>query len=1118
MIRVLYLDGDPTLLGLGMVVLEQDGETRVVTAESVQSAIALLQDESFDAIVSGHRMPDLDGIAFLQHVRSKYPALPFILFTGGGNEEAAISAYKAGVDLYVRCRKETREAFSDLGKRIRECIGKREAEKARCTKEALNTAVIEDQTDLIARMLPDGTLVFANDAFCRYFGIPRANITGSNFRAYLAPIDQEKVSGLMQGLTPDNPMGEINHRIVTEGGSELLVHWICLAIFDPEGKPVAYQWTGRDIIAPGNAGVPFPRSDKKFKSLFNNAVFGIFLSTPEGKLVDANPALARISGYSSPEEMVRGIQNLGTQLYARPEDRKRIVELLESKGIVRDYELEIRHKDGHHFMGLMNAQAVRNDAMQVRWYQGTIHDITPLRHAESELARKDIELNAAYDLMVTAGNELKRNYRNLAENRDLLAKSEENYHQLFMNMPNGFVLYEIILDEDSNPVDGRILAVNPVAEKMLRMPASQLVGTTMKEVNPWVDPGRITEYGRVALTGEPKEFEVFSPANARWYTVFAYSPDRGKFALISSDTTEKRKADDALRRSEEWYRTVITSLTEGIWVVNRDSVTTYVNPRMAEMLGYIPAETEGRLIFDFIEPDATANVPGILNGRVAGGSEVLELTLVKRDGSKLFTLANFGSSIDLDGNVTGTIAGISDITDLKNAEIALAANEIKVQSLIASLNEGVWALDAEGRTIYTNPCMAEMLGYTSDEMMGRHLFEFMDGEGKIRAGRNIDRRKQGVREQHEVEYLRKDGSKLYALLNSSPLFDAHGKYLGAIAGVMDITAKKKAEASVRESEVKYRKLFDHMTCGVAIQEAVLDTAGRVEDLRIIKVNPAFERMLGVSSADLVGMTTRQFNQWADPAWIEVYGRVALEGITDDFEFLFPGTNRWYSIHAYSPEHGMVAMMITDITEKKMAICTLAQSVENYRAAAASLSEGILIADPSGIMTMVSPQIASLLGYSQGEMAGRSISEIVVFHDDNGSFEPFPPALLELGTPECYEVRLTGKDGLQIQAIMRTSPLSTGSGVQGGATACSIGIPQGKSAVVPLAGDGPQWHTRIALAGSTGRRRTRRKRLVTDPAEIKVCPDHDDPAMGCITTPAVPEDGVPMVHEARMPPR
>jgi PAS domain S-box-containing protein len=133
----------------------------------------------------------------------------------------------------------------------------------------------------------------------------------------------------------------------------------------------------------------------------------------------------------------------------------------------------------------------------------------------------------------------------------------------------------------------------------------------------------------------------------------------------------------------------------------------------------------------------------------------------------------------------------------------LNACEGRYQELMGVLQEGVWTIDADSNTTYVNEYMAYLLGYKPEEMIGKNLFDFMDEHWKTIGANNIKRRKEGIRESHEFEFLRKDGSRVYTTLTVAPLRDKNKSYAGAIATVRDITKEKKDQLKKRKDQMRF---------------------------------------------------------------------------------------------------------------------------------------------------------------------------------------------------------------------------------------------------------------------------------------------------------------------------
>lgn len=127
----------------------------------------------------------------------------------------------------------------------------------------------------------------------------------------------------------------------------------------------------------------------------------------------------------------------------------------------------------------------------------------------------------------------------------------------------------------------------------------------------------------------------------------------------------------------------------------------------------------------------------------------------------------------------------------------LKRSEEKYRGLVTLAQEGIWTIDNNSITTFVNPAMANMLGYSIEEMAGKHLFEFMDDNGIEVATANIRKREKGISEQHDFEFLTKAGKRLYATMATSPIFDEQGEYAGAIAGVVNITERREAEDALK---------------------------------------------------------------------------------------------------------------------------------------------------------------------------------------------------------------------------------------------------------------------------------------------------------------------------------
>jgi len=160
------------------------------------------------------------------------------------------------------------------------------------------------------------------------------------------------------------------------------------------------------------------------------------------------------------------------------------------------------------------------------------------------------------------------------------------------------------------------------------------------------------------------------------------------------------------------------------------------------------------------------------------------------------------TSVDRADDLDRILDDLSAVLE-KHKHTEAALNQYR--TIVETSLEGIWLIDANAVTTYVNPRMAEMLGYRTDEMLGRSLFEFMDDAGRAEANHNMERRQKGIREQHDFRFKHKSGADMWTSITTNPIMDAQGQLVSALAMVTDITERRRSEEALRESEMFLRK-------------------------------------------------------------------------------------------------------------------------------------------------------------------------------------------------------------------------------------------------------------------------------------------------------------------------
>ena len=271
-----------------------------------------------------------------------------------------------------------------------------------------------------------------------------------------------------------------------------------------------------------------------------------------------------------------------------------------------------------------------------------------------------------------------------------------------------------------------------------------------------------------------------------------------------------------------------------------------------------------------------------------------------------------------------------DITKQKKAEDYLKKSEAEKTSILNGISELLVFQDNENNIIWANKAAGDSVGMPVDDLYGLKCY-------KVWHNREIPceicpvNRAVKTKKSEIDDVVSPDGKEW--IIKGFPILDENNTLIGITEIARDISIQKRAERNLRESEEKYRHLFDNMTAAFAYHKIIVDENNKPIDYQFWEANPAFEEFTGLKLEEIIGKKVTEVLPGIenDPAdWIGKYGKVALTGIPITFENYAEPLDQWFSVAAYSPKENYFAVTFTNITERKKVELALRKSREDYR--------------------------------------------------------------------------------------------------------------------------------------------------------------------------------------------
>jgi PAS domain S-box-containing protein len=635
LISVLHVDDEEDFLVLSRICLQREGDIRIDGVNSAGAALERLRETRYDAIISDYQMPGMDGIALLKRLREGGDRTPFIILTGRGREQVAIEALNSGADFYLQKGTDPGLQFIELRNLILQAVTRRQAMEALVVSEERYRNLAETSQDFIYIIGADDRVAYLNTHALKLLGRKEGEVTGRP-RGDLFPARvSERMKEHLARVFSEGEAVRVEDSIPV-GGSEFWLDTTLIPLRDPKGTITSVMGISRDITGRKQIEDALRESEERWKTLFERSAVPQMLMDG-GIVIDCNAAFLALFALKNretvlghrPGEFAPPVQPDGTPSHEKGEEIQRAF--------------------------------LEQGSARYEW-----------AHLKHDAARTPILTEVIGTIVLIRGHPLVHVIvLDITERRrieDALRESEKKYRTLVERAHEGIIVVQ----------DSLVKFCNRRTAEMWGGECREILGRPYRD---FVDPRelpRLRENYERRMAGKEVPGRYDTRLLKKDGTSFPVDLDGGDITfdgrmadfIMFRDITDRKRAEEALRESEEKYRALVERANDGIVVV-RDGVVTFCNRRAAELWGGETGEIVGRPFQDFIDPDEVSRIREIYERRMAGEGvpSQYDALLRRKDGSRFHGELNAGRFI-FEGKPADLVL-FRDITERKLAEEAL---------------------------------------------------------------------------------------------------------------------------------------------------------------------------------------------------------------------------------------------------------------------------------------------------------------------------------------------------------------------------------------------------------------------------------------------------------------
>jgi len=602
---------------------------------------------------------------------------------------------------------------------IRDITDRRREEKKRA-EERMQLLSIFDSIDEVVYVSDPETyeILFINEATRKIFG----DVVGEKCHKALQNSNSPCSFCTNDIIFKEKP-GKVH---IWEFQNSLNSRWYrCMdkAITWPDGRNVRYEMA-IDITDRKRVEEALRESEERFKSIFDNAVVGIYRTTPDGQILAANPKLLEMLGYSSLEELQELNLEIGCHSFETP--RSVFQEFIERDGYVAGIESAWIKKDGTPINIRESATAIRDETGKTLFYEGTVEDITDEKRSEKIQA-------VHYKIAQATGTSesLEELLRAIHQELGTLIDATNFYVALY-NEENGLYSFPYYVDQHDE--------LGAFDEEEL--PDSMTDYVRRKGIPVIVDEDafrKLEAEGEVKLVGTPSPIWMGVPlkASGKIIGVVALQSYTNKSAYDQQDldlltfvsenialAIQRKRSDEALRIEKAYLEQLFECAPEAVVIVDNDNKILRINSEFTRLFGYNPDEAIGQSIDQLLAPKGLIKEAHALTKSVVHGESVaLESVRQRKDGT-LVDVSILGTPIKVGDGQVAVYAIYRDITDRKRAEEELRASEAKSQAILSAMPDLMFQIDRKGTMLQCHGPINDQC-VKPDELMGKSIKEIM---------------------------------------------------------------------------------------------------------------------------------------------------------------------------------------------------------------------------------------------------------------------------------------------------------------------------------------------------------------------------------------------------------